>query len=308
MAPSNPDFPSRLVEGDDRAALLVQRALAEPVLGPSEQQAWRRLRDRSKPAAPRWLLPAAAFALSMCALLVWWSRPTPAPPMAPDVWSRVPVSPPHALLGAPGLPEKAAETPEKPSERAKPLARAASEDDANQCAKLAKDAKYADAVGCYGRIAGGSSMSAELALYEKARIEAKALGQSSVALRTLDEHQRRFPSGVLSTEVELTRIELLSQLGRRGEALAAIERGLQSALGRERGGDLQVLRADLLVTQGDCVAALEAVRLARQAGVHPSRLSAIERRCPAPAVSASPSDSATTPSATPAAAATEGAR
>jgi hypothetical protein len=122
-------------------------------------------------------------------------------------------------------------------------------------------------------------MDAELALYEKARLEARALGQSAQALSTLDEHARRFPGGVLTTEVELTRIELLSQLGRRGEALSAIERGLQGVLGRERGGDLQVLRAELASEQGDCPKALEAAQLARQAGVHPSRLEATERRC-----------------------------
>lgn len=131
-------------------------------------------------------------------------------------------------------------------------------------------------------------MAAELALYEKARLQAKAIGQPAQALATLDEHGQRFPGGVLSTEVGLTRIELLSQLGKRSQALSAIERGLQGALGRERGGDLQVLRADLLAAQGDCAAALEAVRLARQAGVHPSRLAATERRCPVESTTASP--------------------
>jgi hypothetical protein len=124
-------------------------------------------------------------------------------------------------------------------------------------------------------------MDAELALYEKARIEAKALGKSSQALVTLDEHARRFPGGVLSTEVELTRIELLSQLGRRAEALHAIDRGLQGALGRERGGDLQVLRAELLSAGGECTAALEAARLASQAGAHETRLKTTQQRCPA---------------------------
>jgi hypothetical protein len=174
-----------------------------------------------------------------------------------------------------------AEKPLVPSERepSRALAPAARESDAGQCSQLAKAGQYAAASACYGKVAHGSSMGAELALYEKARLEAKAMGQSSQALATLDEHARRFPSGVLTTEVELTRIELLSQLGRSAEALSAIDRGLHGALGRERGGDLQVLRAELLSGQGDCTGALAAAQAAQQAGAHPSRLEATARRC-----------------------------
>lgn len=44
---------------------------------------------------------------------------------------------------------------------------------------------------------------------------------------------------------------------------------------RERGVALLVLRAELLTMRGDCVAAVEAARKARDAGAHPSRLARV---------------------------------
>lgn len=280
MATSNPEFPPRLAAGQDKAATLIARALAEPVPGPSEQQSWHKLSSRSQRATPRWLVPAVVFGLGAVALLVWRARPATTPlSVSPDVWAQH-AAPAPQPLPAPSSASKLTDALPVPSDRARALAPAPRDSDAGQCSQLAKAGQYAAASACYGRVAHGNSMGAELALYEKARLEAKALGQSAQALATLDEHTRRFPSGVLTTEVELTRIELLSQLGRRAEALSAVERGLQGALGRERGGDLQVLRAELLSTQGNCAGALEAAEAARQAGAHPSRLAATERRCP----------------------------
>ena len=287
MATSNPDFPRRLVEGDDQRAALIGRALAEPTPGPSEQHSWHKLQQRGTRFAPRWFLPAVACGLSALALLVWLARPAPAPTLSPDVWSRSTAATP-LVLPTPLAEAKPTNATPVPVERPKSVAPVRQQGDAGECGQLAKAGQYPAAAACYGSVARGSSMDAELALYEKARLEAKALGQSSQALATLDEHARRFPGGVLSTEVELTRIELLSQLGRRAEALHAIERGLQGALGRERGSDLQVLRAELLSAGGDCVAALEAARLARQAGAHASRLKTTEQRCPAPASAPAP--------------------
>jgi hypothetical protein len=285
MSASNPECPKRLSEGTDPAAELITRALAEVASGPSEQQSWLKLEQRSARVAPRWALPALAFGFALCALFLLLERPSAESSLRPDVWSHpaLPLPLPRRVPGS--LPSAARAEPAPEPERVKALAHAsaassaAAEGDATRCAKLAKDVQYADAVACYGRVARGSGMVAELALYEKARLEAKGMGQRSQALATLDEHSRRFPGGVLASEVGLTRIELLSQLGQRAQALSAIERGLQGALGRERRGDLQVMRADLLAAGGDCAAALEAVSQARQAGVHPSRLAASERRC-----------------------------
>lgn len=282
MASSNPDFPRRLVEGEDPAAALIARALAEPTPGPTEQHSWEKLSRRSERVVPRWALPAAAFALSAAAFLVWFLQPAPAPSLGPDVWARSTAATPLPAPEPSSDSAPADDVAHAPKERPKAVAPAKREGDAGQCSQLAKAGQYPAAADCYGNVARGSSMDAELALYEKARLEAKALGQSARALATLNEHRQRFAGGVLTTEVELTRIELLSQLGRRAEALQAIERGLGGTLGRERGGDLQVLRAELLSAGGDCAAAREAATLARQAGAHASRLKTAEQRCPAP--------------------------
>ena len=289
MARTDLQFPERLVDADSRSAALIQRALAEPALGPSEQRSWQRLQERSRRASARWVWPVLAFAVAATALLLW-PKPSEDPALGPEVLL------PRPAPVAPAAPlDSALRTPESPSlprvEKPKASASAAgsADSDTAACVKLAQTADYEAAAACYGKLARGSSMASELALYEKARLESKALGQSARALATLDEHARRFAGGVLATEVGLTRIELLSQLGRRAEALSAIEQGLKGPLGRERGADLLLLRAELLSTQGDCAAALEAAQKARDAGVHPSRLETVERRCspaaPAPAPS-----------------------
>lgn len=282
MAASNPEFPRRLVDGEQPGAALIARALAEPPAGPSELQSWQRLDARLARPPVRWALPAALVVVVAAAALVMWQRkPAPSLSLTPELLPR----PASVARGVPPAPEPAPERTDvakAPPLRPKAVPPARRETSAGECAELAKGGKYQAASTCYGSVAGGDSMDAELALYEKARLEAKALGQSAQALATLDEHTRRFAGGVLTSEVELTRIELLSQLGRRDEALRGIERGLQSTLGRERGADLQVMKAELLSVSGACSEALGAVRLARQAGVHASRLQASEQRCGSP--------------------------
>jgi hypothetical protein len=290
MAPSHHPFPERLTRNDSPSAALIRRALLEPVPGPSEQHSWQRLEGRLGRSSARWLWPAAACAIAAAALALWWHRPSPAPALSPEIWlpkaaALPPTAPVASALEAPADPVS------KPRpERPRASASAQPEGDTSACVKLAQSADYEAAAACYGKVARGGSMASELALYEKARLESKALGRSAAALATLDEHARRFGGGVLTTEVGLTRIELLSQLGRSAEALSAIEKGMQGALGRERGGDLLVLRAELLATQGACAAALEAAQQARAKGVHPSRLEAAERRCPPGAPATAPAD------------------
>lgn len=152
-------------------------------------------------------------------------------------------------------------------------------DDVAVCAGLARIGKLEAAASCYDRIGRGNGMTSELALYEKARLESRALGRGAAALATLEEHARRFPQGALAVEAGLTRIELLSRLGRTSEALNAIERALPGAIGRERGGDLYLLRGDLLSLRGECAGARAAYAAARVAGIHPNRLKAGEERC-----------------------------
>jgi tetratricopeptide (TPR) repeat protein len=154
-------------------------------------------------------------------------------------------------------------------------------EDTSVCANYARDGKIEQATDCYDGIARGTSVAAELALYEKARLESRALGNREQALRSLNEHSARFPKGVLHAEVSMTRIELLTRLGRTKEALLAIENALKGTVGQERGADLYALRGDLLSVQHDCDAAIEDYAEAKRLGVHPSRISAGMKRCEA---------------------------
>jgi hypothetical protein len=160
--------------------------------------------------------------------------------------------------------------------------------DTSRCAALARGGDFQGAVGCYDRIAAGAGVGAELALYEKARLEARGLGNKSAALRTLSQHQARFGSGSLATEVAMTRIELLVGTGQHAGALTAIDQALGSRAGRERGGDLHALKGDLLRRSGECMGALHEYAAAEASGVHPSRLAAGRAACgnPSPAGSA----------------------
>jgi len=282
-----PEFPQRLIDGEGSAAELLRRSLAERVAGPSEARSWQLLRERVSPAPRRfrWML-----ALAACAVLAgigasrdWHTGHEPS--LGAEPWSAAPPSArstPAPTVSAvqstelPAVKRPATSTPK--SEARSPEA----QQDPARCAALAREGRYEAAADCYDRIAHGRSMAAELALYEKARLESKALGHGEAALATLEEHAQRFPHGVLTSEVGMTRIELLIRLGRADAALAAIEQALTGALGRERPGDLQALKGDLLAARGECTTALEAFAGARAAGVHESRLEAGEKRCARP--------------------------
>lgn len=283
MTRAHNESPRRLVHGSDRQAELIRLALAESPLGPSERESWQRLQARMRRPPARFPLPAVAAALAIAAAFAaWLSRPRAELPLGPELFAAAPRAAAAPSLIAPPDSADAPAAPTKLPARASAEASSASstaELDAAPCAKLAKQADYVGASACYGRVARGGSMTSELALYEKARLEARALGNAPLALRTLEEHQRRFPGGVLKSEVAFTRIDLFMQLGKRAEALAAIDQSLRGTLGLERAADLQLMRAGLLASSGDCMAALQAVSAARQAGAHPSRLEAIERRC-----------------------------
>lgn len=297
------EFPARLVEADSSVGHLLRQAFEEPTSFPSESATWHGLVEkREQPKRPlfRVFMTAAAVGAVGTFCLIWLVRREHGsdrvtayadPQMTAATASSSSVLP--GLVGAnrstaSGVkPTRATTTKTEAKSPQIELAGPASagpvdsESDTSTCARLAREGKLEQAASCYDQIARGSSMAAELALYEKARLESRALGRGAAALSTLDEHARRFPQGVLSTEAGLTRIELLARLGRANEALDSIERALGGAIGKERGGDLHALRGDILSSRGDCRAALAAYASARTAGIHPSRLKAGEQRCAA---------------------------
>jgi hypothetical protein len=109
---------------------------------------------------------------------------------------------------------------------------------------LQKDARAAEH--CYAqRAAESSGLSAEAALYELARLRRDVQRDAKGALAALNEYRDRFPRGSLRNEVGLSRVELLSELGRGREALNEAEALLGSAKGGERAAELHLLRGDI---------------------------------------------------------------
>lgn len=99
---------------------------------------------------------------------------------------------------------------------------------------------------CYLVEARGDGLAAEVALYEAARLRRDALDDPAGALESLTEHRRRFPSGNLKFEVDLSIAELLPDLGRYHEALIDVEALLKSPVNVERRGELLLLRGHVL--------------------------------------------------------------
>ena len=299
-------FPARLVENTDAIGQLLRESLEEPSKFPSESSAWHGLVQKGEPPTPRFAMPVGAVltAVGVCTMaLVWWVSHDQGPQRLwanPEV-VRSTIKPETTNIAAtqplqePALKPRHSGTTKA---EAKPGTTPAGGnlaggtnalppgDEANApskgtsgCSEQALQGHLEEAADCYSRIAQGSSIAAELALYEKARLESRALGRGAAALATLDEHKRRFPHGVLSTEAGLTRIELLTRLGRADDALAAIDKALLGPIGKERGGDLYALRGELLSSRGDCSRANTAFALARSLGVPASRPLAGEKRC-----------------------------
>jgi hypothetical protein len=116
---------------------------------------------------------------------------------------------------------------------------------AKACAQLARAGSAEQARDCYEELSRGSGMSAELALFEQARLEGKALRRPESALRTLEAHRRRFPQGSLRAEVMLAQIDWLVATGDAAHALQVVDEALASGLLRERTSELERLRATL---------------------------------------------------------------
>jgi hypothetical protein len=116
---------------------------------------------------------------------------------------------------------------------------------AKACAELARSGAVEPAIGCYEGLARGSGVTAELALFEQARLAGKALRQPSRALALLDDYRQRFPSGSLRAEAMLAAIEWSLAAGDKARARAGVEEALASGLLEERRAELERLRATL---------------------------------------------------------------
>jgi hypothetical protein len=94
----------------------------------------------------------------------------------------------------------------------------------------------------------------EVAIIHDALERLRGGKDAAAALRLVDEHDRRFPDGLLRDEASVTRIEALLALGRTGEALDRLE-SVSGAL-LERSPRLRLARGELRAARGRCREAL----------------------------------------------------
>jgi hypothetical protein len=129
--------------------------------------------------------------------------------------------------------------------------------DPSSCRDLLRSGKPGPAEQCYLAIASGSGLSAEMSLYEIARLRRDVLANPVASLAALDDYESRFPSGTFAPEVRAARVDLLARLGRVDEALTVSSQLLASPSGRGRAIELRLLRGNLLRdSKHDCAAAI----------------------------------------------------
>jgi hypothetical protein len=166
-----------------------------------------------------------------------------------------------------GLPDSAASTvPSAPPSETTP-----------DCLQLTRSGKTSEVEACLKRRVASGAADAELALYELARLRQNVHGDSSGAIATLRSYQRRFPSGALRSEVQLTLIELLNASGRAAEAAREARALLTAGAAPERASELHFVVAREFVTRGDCTGAEPHLQAA--IGVSPERVASLRKRC-----------------------------
>lgn len=80
---------------------------------------------------------------------------------------------------------------------------------------------YAEADVAYATLAAAKNGEAEIALYERGVLKLRRAGDLSGALALFDEGLERFPNGLLTPELLLSRFEVLARLKRSSDAIAA---------------------------------------------------------------------------------------
>jgi hypothetical protein len=116
----------------------------------------------------------------------------------------------------PASPAAAIAPETKPAETATPL-------EAIPLDRTAEAARRAPAAAAAPAPSQGASISDEIRMLDAAR-RAQASGDSSGAIRALDDYKRQYPRGVLSEESVLLRIEALARLGNQSAARALAQK------------------------------------------------------------------------------------
>ena len=151
---------------------------------------------------------------------------------------------------------------------------------APDCLSLARRGQTRDAEACFLKRAEGSGLGAEMALYEVARLRRDVLADAPGALSALAEYRRRFPTGSLRREADMSQLELLLQLGRSDEALKQSDELLSSSSSGERAAELHLLRGHVLrKAQSRFADAEREYELAESAGARGGEVSYFRALC-----------------------------
>jgi hypothetical protein len=157
------------------------------------------------------------------------------------------------------------------SSKAAPAARRIEQKN-EDCLEVARRGEYESAISCFAKQATGNGISAEVALYEMARIQHDALGQTERALETLSRYRERFPSGTLCTEATIKMIHICVEAGKDELALTESDQLLQSGQVASRRSELRFLRGRLYQRRGEFArAAIEYAEVVAASGVQAER-------------------------------------
>jgi hypothetical protein len=194
---------------------------------------------------------------------------------------RAPLRTPERAPAPEGLTRRLAPPALEPQSAPAPQPPAPTGDAREDCLALARQGQARAAEDCFGERARGSGLSAEMALYEVARLRRDVLRDAPGALAALAEYRERFPRGSLRNEVDLSRVELLAESGQSREALQESAALLGTASGRERAAELHVLRGNVYRRDlGDLpAAALEYSQAERQGGSRGAEASRLRGAC-----------------------------
>jgi hypothetical protein len=174
-------------------------------------------------------------------------------------------APATAAASPPGPPAASALPAARPppAPAAAPAAPAPAPAPAPSCEALVDRGAIDEAVSCHLRRADGGGLAGELSLFKAGRLRRDRLGDASGALAAFRSYRARFPRGALRAEVDLAIAGLLPRLGRYDEALQEIAGLLATPAGRERTGELELLRGNVLREGlGDCARAERAYEAA----------------------------------------------
>jgi len=192
-----------------------------------------------------------------------------------------PLRTPERAPASEGLTRRLAPPALEPQSTPAPPPSAPRGDAREDCLALARLGQARAAEDCFGERARGSGLSAEMALYEVARLRRDVLRDAPGALAALAEYRERFPRGSLRNEVDLSRVELLAESGQSREALQESAALLGTASGRERAAELHVLRGNVYRRDlGDLpAAAREYSQAERQGGSRGAEASRLRGAC-----------------------------